>query len=228
MYNAFFVADASWGALYPGAKAGILVMRNVTDVATSDALNERRHTLEASLRSQYGGVARDVLNELPIIAAYNSYYKQFGKTYHVRSQVESIASGKTFPNVSAVLTSMFMAEVKSMLLTAGHNLDALSLPVRITIAKGDEGYDDIRGAHKTTVANDMIMCDGEGPISSILLGPDGRTKIQSTSRNLMFAVYAPTDIAKEVVLAHLHDIENSIKLFSPQASIELLEVFEAR
>ena len=71
------------------------------------------------------------------------------------------------------------------------------------------------------------MKDEEGVISSILNGPDSRTKITNESRNLMFAVYAPAEIDKTTVLNHLKDIESSIQIFSPNAKTNLLEVFEA-
>ena len=91
----------------------------------------RRNRLESQLRERFAGQTRGDLDQLPVLQAYAAYYKRFKKTYHVQLQLESIAfKGKPIPSVAALVEAMFMAEVKNMLLTAGHDLDALQLPAR--------------------------------------------------------------------------------------------------
>jgi DNA/RNA-binding domain of Phe-tRNA-synthetase-like protein len=221
-----FALDSAWVLKYPHAKAGILVIKNIDNTSSDPELDKIKTELETMLREKYQGFSRESLNELPIIKAYNNYYKNFGKTYHVRAQIESVINGKSLSSRSAILTAMFMAEVKNMLLTAGHDCDTLDFPVHITIGMSDETFTDIRGAEKNVVEADMIMRDGEGVISSIILGPDSRTKLTPSVRNVLFAVYAPFDVGKEFVLSHLKDIENYVKTFSPGAETQFLEVFE--
>ena len=81
------------------------------------------------------------MEAIPSLQVYDAYYKRFKKTYHVQLQLESIAfKGKSIPSVAALVEAMFMAEVKNMLLTAGHDLDTLQLPARLDVTKGDEVY----------------------------------------------------------------------------------------
>ncbi len=223
----FFVTDPEWSMKYLGAKAGILVMRNIDSATGIEKLSVLKTEIENKLKKDFAGFSREDINNIPTIAAYNNYYKNFGKTYHVRSQVESVLNGKSLSSASPIISAMFMAEVKNMLLTAGHDLDTLSLPVHIKIGTGNENFTDIRAAEKNTVVGDMIMMDGQGVISSIILGPDSRTKLTSNVKNVLFAVYAPAEIDREAVLSHLKDIENYVKVFSLQAETNLLEVFEA-
>jgi DNA/RNA-binding domain of Phe-tRNA-synthetase-like protein len=222
-----FSVDREWSIKYPHAKAGILVIKNIENTSSHPQLDKLKAKIETTLKENYRGFSRDDLNELPILKSYNSYYKTFGKNYHVRGQIESVINGKSLSSASAVLTAMFMAEVKNMLLTAGHDCDLLRLPVRITIGTGKEKFIDIRGAEKTAVDGDMIMMDGDGVISNILLGPDSRTKLTPSVRNVLFAVYAPFEIEKDIVLSHLKDIESNVRVFSPAAETHFLEVFEA-
>jgi hypothetical protein len=42
--------------------------------------------------------------------------------------------------VAALVEAMFIAEVKNMLLTAGHDLDAVQLPITLDVSKGDGRY----------------------------------------------------------------------------------------
>ena len=63
------------------------------------------------------------------LQVYDTYYKRFKKTYHVQLQLESIVfKGKSIPSVAALVEAMFMAEIKNMLLTAGHDLEACRCP----------------------------------------------------------------------------------------------------
>lgn len=54
---------------------------------------------------------------------------------------------KSYPTVSLLVEAMFMAEMKNLLLTAGHDLDTIDLPIKLDIAKGegDEKFTQITG-----------------------------------------------------------------------------------
>jgi hypothetical protein len=71
----------------------------------------------------------------------------------------------------------------------------------------------------------MFIRDQSGVISSIIYGPDKRTQIMPSTRNVAYTVYAPAGIDGEIVEKHLQDIRDHVLLFSPQAQVELLNVF---
>ncbi len=223
----FEVSD-SWKAAFPQAHIGVLVMRDVVNPAQHAALEREKEALENQLRTQFAGQTRSDLEQLPVLQSYAAYYKRFKKTYHVQLQLESIAfKGKAIPSVAALVEAMFMAEVKNMLLTAGHDLDALQLPARVEFSQGNETYTVMRGQPQQLKPGDMFIADRVGIISNILYGPDQRTQIQSTTRNVIFTVYAPEGIGESIVLDHLHDIERYVRLVAPEAQVELLQVFGA-
>jgi DNA/RNA-binding domain of Phe-tRNA-synthetase-like protein len=127
--------------------------------------------------------------------------------------------------VATLVECMFMAEVKDMLLTAGHDLDTLHLPLTLDVAKGTETYTLLRGTEQITKAGDMMISDSEGIISSIIYGPDQRTQITAQTRNAVFTVYAPEGISKEQVAGHLQEIRRNMELMTPNVIVELQEVF---
>jgi DNA/RNA-binding domain of Phe-tRNA-synthetase-like protein len=127
--------------------------------------------------------------------------------------------------VSALVEAMFMAEMKNMLLTAGHDLDILHLPLTLDISKGTESYTLPRGVDQVLKPGDMMICDGKGIISSIIYGPDQRTQITHETRNAVFTVYAPAGIDEQTVAQHLQDIQKYVMVISPQAQVEMLEVY---
>jgi DNA/RNA-binding domain of Phe-tRNA-synthetase-like protein len=222
-----FVSE-TWKIAYPGASVGVLALRDVVNPAQHPALDRRKENLEDQLRARFSAVDRTELRALPTLQAYHDYYKRFKKTYHVQLQLESVVfKGKSIPRVAALVEAMFMAELKNLLLTAGHDLDVVQAPVKLDVADGKERYVAINGQEQECKAGDMLIADTQGVISSILYGPDQRTRITSTTRQVLFTVYAPPGIGREAVRQHLEDIRDYVILVAPRAEVETLEVCEA-
>ena len=221
-----FEVTSAWKSAFPEAHAGVLVMRDVINPAHHAELEKHKTELEEGLRSQFSGRDRAAMSNLPLLQAYNTYYRRFKKTYHVQLQLESIAwKGRSIPSVSALVEAMFMAEMKNMLLTAGHDLDILHLPLTLDISKGTESYTLLRGDEQVLKAGDMMIGDGMGIVSSIVYGPDQRTQITDGTRNVAFTVYAPPGINEQAVAQHLQDIQEYVMIIAPQAQVELLIVY---
>jgi DNA/RNA-binding domain of Phe-tRNA-synthetase-like protein len=210
----------NWKSAYPDAHIGILVMAEVRNPAFDSGLEERKLALQKQIRARFEGKDRKDIEALPASMTYGAYYHQFKKTYHVQGQLESIAfKGRSIPSVSTLVEAMFMAEVKNLLLTAGHDLDILQLPLTVNAANGDERYVTLAGEEKALKAGDMWIGDRAGVISSIIYGPDQRTQINAGTRNVVFTVYAPRGIEVEAVRSHLRDIEANVSLVSPGATV---------
>ena len=160
------------------------------------------------------------------MASYRDYYKQFNKTYHVQHQLESLVfKDRDIPKVAALVEAMFMAELKNLLLTAGHDLNAIEPPLRIDVAKGTESYIRMNGEEQTLKAGDMMISDANGIVSCIIYGPDRRTRIRPDTDRVVFTVYAPPGIEERDVSRHLEDIRENVTVIAPGASVELLETF---
>ena len=221
-----FEVTEAWKTAFPAAHAGVLVMQSVHNPASNTDLERSKEALMEELRSAYCDLDRSRLQALPALQVYDGYYKRFKKTYHVQLQLESIVfKGKSIPGGAALVEAMFMAEIKNMLLTAGHDLDSLQLPIRLDVTRGDEVYTLLRGQPQQVKPGDMIISDGQGIISNIIYGPDQRTQIQPGTRNVIYTTYAPAGITQPWVTRHLQDIERFVRMFSPQAKTELLQVF---
>jgi DNA/RNA-binding domain of Phe-tRNA-synthetase-like protein len=215
----------AWRSAFPGAHAGTLVMCEVDNPAVHAGLETRKRELEQRLRAQFAGGDRKTIAALPSIRAYDAHYRPFKKTYHVQHQLESVAfKGKPIPSAAALVEAMFMAELKNQLLTAGHDLDALRPPVVLDVADGSERYVLLRGEEQLLKPGDMFIVDGDGAISSIVYGPDQRTRITAATRNVLFTVYAPAGIRPQAVQEHLEELRDHIRLISPRAHVEALRV----
>ena len=223
----FQVSDI-WKVTYPEAHAGVLVMRQVANPPHHAELEARKAALEDELRSRFAGQDRAALLQNPVLQAYDTYYRQFKKTYHVQLQLESILfKGKSIPSVAALVEAMFMAEMGDLLLTAGHDLDNLHLPLTLDVAKGTESYTLLPGDPQTPKAGDMIISYTESSAPRIVHGPDQRTQITPQTRNAVFTAYAPPGISEGEVEGHLKNIQKNIQVIAPNAQTEMLKVFSA-
>jgi len=222
------VTDA-WKAAYPGAAVGVLAMRDVANPDHHPVLDARKEELESQLRSRFSGGDRAALRALEPIQTYSAYYRRHKKTYHVQLQLESVAlKGRPIPRISALVEAMFLAELKNLLLTAGHDLEAVETPVTLDVSTGDERYVLLNGQEQVLKPNDMMISDTAGVISSIVYGPDRRTRITSETRQVFFSVYAPPGIGEHAVDQHLQDIRSNVMIVAPEAQVELLTVYTAQ
>ena len=117
-----------------------------------------------------------------------------------------------------------MAELKHFLLTAGHDLALIEEPLTLDIAKGNEVFTTIAGREQQLKEKDMHVADANGVISSVIYGPDRRTRITEKTRRALFTVYVPAGIEADRISVHLEDIFNFIKLFSPDSRAETMAV----
>ena len=200
------------------ARIGILEFDGINNAASLPTLAGRKTQMEASFREKYGSFTRPDFNELPKIAAYRAYYKQFKKSYHVQLQVESIAlKGKDLPKINPLVDFNFMAEMETLLLTAGHDVDKLLEPVVFDVsAEGDEIIQ-LNGEIRPMRPGDMIMRDAEGVRCSIIYGQDNRSPISKQTSRVLYVTYAPPGISSPMVQAHHDLLKTYMTEFFPEA-----------
>ena len=125
--------------------------------------------------------------------------------------------GKPIPGRAALVEAMFMAELADGLLTAGHDLDALVLPLRLDVATGEERYGLLGGAEQGAKAGDLLMADDQGVVSSVIHGPDARTRITAATERVLFATYGVPGVTADELTRHLAAIEANVRLIAPGA-----------
>ena len=181
------------------------------------------------MRSRLGSADRETIRAIPPLPAYAAYYKRWGQRYHVAMQLESVAQkGKALPRVAALVEAMFIAELRNLLLTAGHDLDALELPVRLTVGSG-ESFTAPNGQETSVKAGDMFIADAQrsGPLGdhhrTVRLSPASAPETTAA----LFYAYAPPGVDPALVEAHLDEIERNVKLIAPEAEVVAREIVTA-
>lgn len=221
-------ATDRWHTTFPGGQVGILLVGNVDNTPRITPLDQLKQALEARLRARFAGFSRADLLELAVLQAYRTYYKKFGKTYHVQLQLESVVfHGKPLPNVSPLVDANFAAELETLVLTAGHDADLLEAPLSIDATHGDETFTQINGPVRSLKPNDMSLSDSKGIICTIIYGQDARTPISPTTRRALYVAYAPAGVPGALVQQQLDTIHKYILLAAPAAEVEMRTIFSA-
>ena len=218
------LVSEEWKQAFPGAGVGMMTVSGVVNPDCCTALEQRKRAVEDEIRTRFPD--HRTVAEFEPVQVYNSYYKRFGQTYHVQHQLESVGfKGKSLPAVAALVEAMFMAELKNGLLTAGHDLQQLRQPLSLQVATGEEAYVLINGKTQKTKTGDMLIADADGVLSSIVHGPDYRTRITADTSQALFVVYAPVGISRIAVENHFDDIFAFVRLVAPAAKLELRDFY---
>jgi len=218
-----------WKEAHPGAQMGFLEISGVDNTKPAPELAQEKRNIEARLREKYAGFSRDDFLALPVMGAYHRYYRKFGYTYHVLLQLESVAlKGKSLPKVSPLVDANFAAELETLILTAGHDVDQLKEPVVIDVAREEDEITQMNGARKTVPAGDMLMRDAQGVACSILRGQDNLSPISKTTTHVLYVSYVPVGVTEEQVRSQLDGMEKYVRLFAPDCVLEQLGIIFAK
>jgi len=201
-------------------------MDDVSNAGETPALAAALRELETRLRERFGGLDRAQLRELPVVRAYEAHYRPFGQNYHVLRQVESVAlKGRPIASPGGSLVSaMFAAELSNLLLTAGHDVDAVLEPLCVDCSRAGDRFIGIGRQEREVRPGDMLMRDGDGIISAVLYGPDARTRLSATTTRALFVTYAPNGIDADTLRGHLEQLAEYVRLASPAARTVALSV----
>jgi DNA/RNA-binding domain of Phe-tRNA-synthetase-like protein len=214
-------ATEKWRTAHPGATIGLLELSGLENTSSSSRLSERKREIEADLRERYKDFTRQDFLALPVMAEYDRYYTRFNKTYHVQLQLESIVlKGKRLPDVSPAVDANFMAELETLILTAGHDSQKLRGPIVIDVSREGEQMTQMNGLSKAIRAGDMIMRDADGICCSIIYGQDARSPISPETSRVLYVAYAPAGVAADAVERQLRGIEENLRLFSADVVVE--------
>lgn len=202
---------------FPDGVFGALLARGCPNRAKPVALTPLQREVEAGLRRRFPGEGIDAD---PVAQAYAGYFKRYGSRYPVVHQVKTILSGRPIESPSALVEAMFTAEVDSLVLTSGHDLDILAGPLVVDAAHDGERYVKINGKEQVLKPGDMVVRDADGVIASVLYGPDFRTRLREESHAALFGAWCPVGLDTAVVEAHLNSLAALLWREWPEATVD--------
>src|SRR3989337_958960 len=122
---------------FPDGIFGALVARHCPNRVRAAAIGPTQRAVETSLRERFPD---DTIDSDPVALAYAVYFRRYGARYPVVHQARTIIVGRALGTPLALVEVMFTAEVASLVLTSGHDLDALAGPLRVDVAPARRAY----------------------------------------------------------------------------------------
>lgn len=192
---------------FPSLKIAIMRIENLEYQTDHSEFNEEKQKVEEFIRTNYQDP-----KDLEVIISYNKFFKKFEKIYPIQYQIKSITEGKRLPSTVKAVEAMFMTELQTMFLTAGHDLNKIEGNLKVELTQGDEKYVKINQKEQSLKSGDIICSDESGVISSVLFGPDFRTMITKSTINCLFFSYFPYGQDDDNINGHFKSILKYIKL----------------
>jgi DNA/RNA-binding domain of Phe-tRNA-synthetase-like protein len=193
--------------LYPRAIFGGLMAENLSNTKKHPSLEQEKRDLEEEIREDYPEVDQD-----EVIRSYDTYYKKWGKTYPIEFQVKTIKGGRNFPQVSTLVDSMFLAELRNRVLTSGHDQDKIKSTLWFDLSDESEIYLKLNGKEQELPKSDIVLRDNEDILASILYGPARKTSISTETTNPLYFAWCPYKLGESTVEEHLMEIVRNLKL----------------
>ena len=205
--------------MHAGSRVAVVSYRPVSVTAQPDAFGAMKRELEASLRARWGAATRQELLADPVLAAYQAYDQRFGQNYHVAMQIRSVAQqGKPIPDRNPLIEAMFMTELKTGVLAAAQDSDAISFPITVNSAEGAEEYVRYDGAAERCRSGDQVMFDGGGNVlTSIAQGPTAYGLVGAETTAVSYCFYFPAGVGDAVIDEALAYLDAAIRTACPEA-----------
>ena len=143
---------------------------------------------------------------------YDLFFKEWGYPCplpgHLKGTVE-----RGFPIVNLYIDTHIMAEMDHGILMAIQDLDRFEGPWRLDLADEGETFKAVSGRMILCKEDEIVLRDEKEIVCSLFQGPDFKTKIDSSSKNIVVYVFTAPGIEEE-------NVSNGIQL-----AIEILGKF---
>lgn len=211
---------------YPAARFGVMVVSGLDAGSSRSQMDEWTAVELERLKLRYSDYERKTALLATPLSHYAEYYSQFKKTYHVLGQLESVLlKGRGIPSAGIPVEAMFLAELQSLLLTAGHDRDLIDGTLTVDLAGSPLVYPGISGKEQRLAAGDLYLSGPAGILSSILGGPDNRTRITADTRRAMYFVYGVEGITDEQIRNHFDLIYSCLTAVLSNVILESADIY---
>jgi DNA/RNA-binding domain of Phe-tRNA-synthetase-like protein len=143
---------------------------------------------------------------------YDRFFKEWGYPCPLPSHLKGTVE-RGFPIVNLYIDTHIIAEMNHGILMAIQDLDRFEGPWRLDLAHEGETFQGVSGRMILCKEDEIVLRDEKEIVCSLFQGPDFKTKIDSSSKNIVVYVFTAPGIVEE-------NVSNGIQL-----ALEILEKF---
>jgi len=134
---------------------------------------------------------------------YDQFFKEWGYPCPLPGHLKrTIAMG--FPIVNLYIDTHIMAEMCHGILMAIQDMDRFDGPWRLDLALEGETFEGVSGRMLICKEEEIVLRDEKEIVCSLFQGPDSRTKIDESSKNIVVYVFTAPGIQMEHVSNGIH------------------------
>jgi B3/4 domain len=127
------------------------------------------------------------------VKACEEFFAENGFRSPLGFQLEQVRR-KGLPPGSPLVQALLLAEMSTGLLMGAQDADALRGELVYDLAHAGESFQGMR-TEVQCCQNEIVLRDAEGIIASLFQGPDHRTRLSKSTRNIVFFVFSIPGIA---------------------------------
>lgn len=222
-----FKADKSFFEIFPNAKLGVVVIKNMDNTKNSDEIIT---LLENANEEAKKYLVNEQLSENEVIKVYREAYTKFKTKKGARSSIEAllkrVKQGKPVGNINPLVDIYNSASLKFGLPCGAEDIDTFKGNLELTITSGgDDFYPLGDDKNEPTLDGELCYKDELGAVCRCFNWRDGvRTMITESTKNA-FVIMELIDENRENVLNEALDyiVENSKKYTLGDANKYILD-----
>ncbi len=192
---------------FPDLSFGIGTIQNCTYFEKNESFKlYKRELLRKMKRRAHLAQIQEWINH------YDQFFKEWGYPCPLPGHFKrTIEMG--FPIVNLFIDTHIIAEMVHGILMAIQDLDRFQGNWKLDLANEGETFQGVSGKMIRCKEEEIVLRDREGIVCSLFQGPDFRTKIEASSKNIVVYVFTATGIHEEQVSKGL------------QSAIEILQKY---
>ena len=143
---------------------------------------------------------------------------------HPRDSLSTLKVQTMCSGAMPLVQALFLTEIATSLLIAGHDLKTAVSPFSIEMSRGGEAYTGTDGRDIVLKPDDICMRDGENFILSIIYGQDERTRITERTTDVLYLIDGVPGLEESHVKQGLDTLLACVRVFNPEIDPELMAV----
>ncbi|HEQ4680417.1 TPA: B3/4 domain-containing protein [Streptococcus pyogenes] len=189
-----FVADQSFWELFPDAKLGVVLLKDVQNQAESP--EDVKQLLAESHELAKAYLTADNFSDNQVVQVYRKAYQHFKTKKGARSSIEAllkrVSNGQSIPSINPLVDIYNAASLRFGLPVGAEDSDSFIGDLRLTITDGGDDFYLIGDAdNNPTLPNELCYKDDIGAVCRCLNWRDGeRTMVTEHTQNAFLIIEA--------------------------------------
>lgn len=209
-----FIADDSFFKLFPDAKLGVVLLKNMNN--TGESPEEVKKLLMDANKEAEKYLVSEQISEIPEVKVWREAYQKFKTKKGARCSIEALlkrlSKGNPVGSINTLVDIYNAASLKYALPCGAEDSDKFEGDLRLTITEGGDKFQAIGEDESETLNGEICYKDDYGAVCRCFNWRDGiRTMITDDTKNAFLIMELVDSKRLEVLKEALNFLEENLK-----------------